>query len=212
VGCLRVKERPGGRYPAGLPSALRPPARTHEGVCYRSAHPARAGLRLALLPFVVSVMPSIDALAVTLSRAPLCAASADSVDAAHGMTSLVLGIGCRRGVALAQIEAAVHLALGAAPLTRVTAVATLDAKADEPALREFCAAHALPLQTYTREQIATMPTLAPPSAAAQARYGVDGVCEPCARLAAGGGPLWRGKLAKDGVTVAIASTQPGEAQ
>jgi cobalamin biosynthesis protein CbiG len=57
-----------------------------------------------------------------------------------------------------------------------------------------------------------MPTLAPPSAAAQARYGVDGVCEPCARLAAAGGPLVRGKLAHDGVTVAIASMQPSNAQ
>jgi cobalt-precorrin 5A hydrolase len=38
------------------------------------------------------------------------------------------------------------------------------------------------------------------------------VSEPCARLAAGGGPLARGKLALDGVTVAVAiAVAAGEA-
>ncbi|RAR59195.1 cobalt-precorrin 5A hydrolase [Paraburkholderia unamae] len=137
-----------------------------------------------------------------------------SFETAQSAPPLVLGIGCKRGVTLAQVEAAVCAALGAWPLERVTAVATLDAKADEPALRAFCAAHALPLRTYTREQIAATPTLAPPSAAAQAQFGVHGVCEPCARLAASGGPLVRGKLALEGVTVAVAiaveTTRPAQ--
>ncbi|HEY4805761.1 MAG TPA: cobalamin biosynthesis protein, partial [Paraburkholderia sp.] len=55
------------------------------------------------------------------------------VEAAHGVLPLVLGIGCRRGVTLAQVEAAVLAALGEWPLERVKAVATLDAKAGEPA-------------------------------------------------------------------------------
>jgi cobalt-precorrin 5A hydrolase len=139
-------------------------------------------------------------------------ATTPALDAASSVTPLVLGIGCRRGVALAQIEAAVTMALGALPLARVRAVATLDEKASEPALRAFCAAHALPLLTYTREQLGATPVLAPPSAAAQARFGVDGVCEPCARVGAGGGPLVRGKVALDGVTVAIASLSPDEAK
>ncbi|CAG9231794.1 Cobalamin biosynthesis protein CbiG [Paraburkholderia tropica] len=127
-----------------------------------------------------------------------------------------MGIGCRQGVTVAQIEAAVRAALGAWPLARVRAVATLDAKIDEPALRAFCAAHALPLQCFTREQVEAMSLQAasqpapdsPPSAAALARFGVPGVCEPCARLAAGGGALVRGKLALDGVTVALAAIAP----
>ncbi|WP_321787533.1 cobalamin biosynthesis protein [Paraburkholderia sp. J94] len=135
-----------------------------------------------------------------------------------------MGIGCRQGVTVAQIEAAVRAALGAWPLARVRAVATLDAKIDEPALRAFCAAHALPLQGFTRGQVEAMSLQAasksasksalqaapdsPPSAAALARFGVPGVCEPCARLAAGGGALVRGKLALDGVTVALAAIAP----
>ncbi|MEX3964735.1 cobalamin biosynthesis protein [Paraburkholderia sp. EG286B] len=137
-------------------------------------------------------------------RASRAASFEATPEPAQRVPPLALGIGCRRGVTLAQVEAAVRAALGAWPLDGVTAVATLDAKAGEPALQAFCAAHALPLQTYTREQLAATPTLAPPSAAAQAQFGVDGVCEPCARLAAGGAPLVRGKLALDGVTVAIA--------
>lgn len=128
-------------------------------------------------------------------------------DADNAAASLVIGVGCRRGVTLAQIEAAVRAALGNGPIKRVVAVATLEAKAEEPALRAFCAAHALTLTTYTREQIATITrqdSLSPPSLAARAHHGVDGVCEPCARLAANGGPLLRAKLALDGVTVAIA--------
>jgi cobalt-precorrin 5A hydrolase len=99
-------------------------------------------------------------------------------------------------------------------------VATLDAKAAEPALLAFCAAHALPLRAFTREQVAALENpleaaletaleadamQSAPSAAAQARFGVAGVCEPCARLAARGGALVRAKLALDGVTVALAA-------
>ncbi|WP_430230293.1 cobalamin biosynthesis protein [Paraburkholderia tropica] len=130
--------------------------------------------------------------------------------------ALAIGIGCRQGVSVAQIEAAVQAALGAWPLANVRAVATLDAKTAEPALRAFCAAHGLPLRGFTREQVqatarqAASDSMADsaPSAAALARFGVPGVCEPCARLAADGGALLRGKLALDGVTVALAAIAP----
>jgi cobalt-precorrin 5A hydrolase len=134
--------------------------------------------------------------------------------------ALALGIGCRSGVTLAQVEAAVQAQLGNRgdggdggdrgewTLAQVKVVATLDAKAAEPALLAFCAAHALPLRTFTREEVASVEAHAlpsAPSAAAQARFGVAGVCEPCACLAAAGGPLVRAKLALDGVTVALAA-------
>lgn len=124
---------------------------------------------------------------------------------AHNAAPLALGLGCRSGVTLAQVEAAVQAALGAWPLARVKTVATLDAKAAEPALLAFCAAHALPLEAFARERVSAMGVQSMPSVAARARFGVQGVCEPCARLAARGGPLVRGKLALDGVTVALAA-------
>lgn len=157
---------------------------------------------------------------------PDAAPAADNAAPLAQAIALAMGIGCRQGVSVAQIEAAVRAALGAWPLARVRAVATLDAKTGEPALRAFCAAHGLPLQGFTREQVQTIAQQAAstsasasdstldcaqdsaPSAAALARFGVPGVCEPCARLAAGGGALLRGKLALDGVTVALAAIAP----
>lgn len=149
---------------------------------------------------------------------PDAAPAADNAAPLAQAIALAIGIGCRQGVSVAQIEAAVQAALGAWPLAHVRAVATLDAKTAEPALRAFCAAHGLPLRGFTREQVQATARQAAsasdsmadsaPSAAALARFGVPGVCEPCARLAADGGALLRGKLALDGVTVALAAIAP----
>lgn len=121
------------------------------------------------------------------------------------MTTLIAGIGCRRGVSAEQIEAAVREALGdALPFAALRAVASIETKADEAGLVEFCTRNALPLHTFTREQIAALDAPINASSAAREHLGVDGVCEPCARLAANGGELLVTKLARDGVTVAIA--------
>nr|WKF61142.1 hypothetical protein HUO10_005669 [Paraburkholderia busanensis] len=96
-------------------------------------------------------------------------------------------------------------ALGASlRIEQIASVASIDSKAHEAGLLEFCARHALPLVFFSREQIAALP-VSTASAAAQAHLGVDGVCEPCALLAAGDGArLVAGKTIHEGVTVAIA--------
>ncbi|MGH8780296.1 cobalamin biosynthesis protein [Paraburkholderia sp.] len=125
---------------------------------------------------------------------------------------LIAGIGCRSGVSAEQIDAALHVALGGRLLTDVRAIATIDAKAQEPGLLAFCERHALPLQVFTREQIAAFTSalsstsiISAPSSIVRARFGIDGVCEPCALLASHDGQLIAGKIACDGVTVALAS-------
>ena len=121
------------------------------------------------------------------------------------MTGLIAGIGCRRGVSAEQIDAAVRDALGAAlPFSALIAVASIDTKANEPGLVAFCARHALPLRTFTRDTIAALDTPIDASPHVRAHLGIDGVCEPCALLAAQGGELLVRKHARDGVTVAIA--------
>ncbi|SIT39750.1 Cobalamin biosynthesis protein CbiG [Paraburkholderia ribeironis] len=99
------------------------------------------------------------------------------------MKTLSVGIGCRRHSSAAHIEAAVRTALGPYALTQIRTVASIDIKADEAGLLEFCARHGLPLQLFSREQIAAT-LIANGSAAVQEHLGVDGVCEPCALLAA----------------------------
>jgi cobalamin biosynthesis protein CbiG len=118
--------------------------------------------------------------------------------------TLSIGIGCKRHTCADQIAAAVQAALGAYPLAAIRTVATIESKADEPGLLEFCARHALPLRIFSRAEVATVSELPTPSSTVRVHLGVDGVCEPCALLAASAGRLLVPKTVLDGVTVAIA--------
>jgi cobalt-precorrin 5A hydrolase len=134
------------------------------------------------------------------------------------MKTLAVGIGCKRGAGVEQVDAAVRSALaatagahGAHSFDDIRAIATIDIKAHEPGIVGFCARHALPLQVFSREQIAgaaaspaaTRTTM--PSPVVRAHLGVDGVCEPCALLVAPNGRLIAPKrVFEGGVTVAIA--------
>ncbi|MEX3613664.1 MAG: cobalamin biosynthesis protein [Burkholderia gladioli] len=131
---------------------------------------------------------------------------------------IVVGVGCRAGKSPEAIEAAIAAALALAlahraglALADIARVATLDAKAGEPGLVACCARHGWPLVAIAREAIAAReePGLPPaddaaPISAAFARFGVEGVCEPCALAAAPHGRLLVPKTIVDGVTVAIA--------
>ena len=122
--------------------------------------------------------------------------------ATEALKPLVIGIGCRKGVSAEQIERAVNHALPGQALTNVREVATIDLKAQEPGLLEFCARHDLPLRVFTLAQIAARPWVTAPSNWVRENIGVDGVCEPCALLACTRGRLIVPKTACDGVTVA----------
>ena len=132
-------------------------------------------------------------------------------DPAAMLAPLTLGIGCCRGVSVEQIQAAVSDILGTRPWHAVQCLATLDIKAQEPALQAFCARTGLQLRTFSAAEINdcchTHPELAH-SSVAHHHLGVGGVCEPCALLAAPGGHLLAPKYVRDGVTVALA-THPG---
>ncbi|CAE6806838.1 cobalamin biosynthesis protein [Paraburkholderia haematera] len=99
------------------------------------------------------------------------------------MKTLAIGIGCRLHSSAEQIEAAVRAALGSHAFDEIGAIASIDTKAHEAGLLEFCARHALPLKLFSRAQIAAI-SVDEPSAAAREHLGLDGVCEPCALLAA----------------------------
>lgn len=101
--------------------------------------------------------------------------------------SLVLGIGCDRGISCQQIEDFVHATLRAHRLSTkcVRNVATVDVKQDEVGLQEFCKKHKLELVCYTSEQLKDIK--APnPSATVEKYVGTPGVSEPAAMLSSGG--------------------------
>jgi cobalt-precorrin 5A hydrolase len=120
------------------------------------------------------------------------------------MKTLSLGIGCRQNTSAGEIEAAVRAALGPLSFDDISSIATLDIKAREPGLIEFCTWYSLPLLPFSRAEIDSAPGPRTPSAAS-AHLGIEGVCEPCALLAAPGGHLLVPKRVLGGVTVAIAS-------
>lgn len=127
--------------------------------------------------------------------------------ASEALKPLVIGIGCRKDVSAARIEVAVRKALGARRLDEVREIATVDIKAEEPGLREFCAQQGLPLRVFARAALAARPWVTQASDWVQQNLGLDGVCEPCALLACTRGSLLVPKLSFDGVAVAVVADQ-----
>lgn len=123
---------------------------------------------------------------------------------------LILGIGCRRGVSVEQIDEAIHMALNQSQrsLEDIRKIATVDLKGDEPALLEWCRGHQLPLHTIQRELLKNRPWVTKTSDWVMQNIGVAGVCEPCALLASDRGRLILEKTALNGVTVAIVDDPP----
>lgn len=127
--------------------------------------------------------------------------------ATEAIKPLTVGIGCRKGVPAARIEAAVMQALKSAGdygIGDVREMATVDLKAGEPGLLEFCARYDLPLRVFARADLAARPWVGKPSDWVRQNVGLDGVCEPCALVASARGSLLVPKTSLDGVAVAVA--------
>lgn len=125
--------------------------------------------------------------------------------ATEALKPLSIGVGCRKGVPEERIGAAVVAALNACGrrLDEVRELATVDLKAQEPGLLAFCAAQAIPLRVFARATLAARQWVSQPSEWVKQNVGLDGVCEPCALLAAPRGTLLVPKMAVDGVAVAV---------
>lgn len=131
-------------------------------------------------------------------------AEATSQDA--GRRLLVLGLGCERGTPPSEL---VDLAVSvAADLKDVAFVATLDARADEPAMHAVARHFSVPLVTFPAIRLeAETPRLANPSEIVFAHTGCHGVAEAAALAQAGaGGRLVVEKTKSAHATVAIAES------
>lgn len=142
--------------------------------------------------------------------------------------NLVLGIGCRRGVPAERIASHVDASLRticpegmdeAAWIRlmhqRITAVASIDRKADEKGLADYCEVLGVTPVFYSAEDLAAVPDPGAMSGSAagegafsssafvEETVGVDNVCERSAVLCSGG-RLILPKTAGGGVTVAAA--------
>ncbi|MFT3962636.1 cobalamin biosynthesis protein [Propionivibrio sp.] len=99
---------------------------------------------------------------------------------------LALGLGCDRGTPLATLEAAVEQALGAcgAGLADVAAVASIDLKADEPALLQLAEKRGWTIRFHPAAELARV-NVPNPSATVRRHTGTPSVSEAAALLAAG---------------------------
>ncbi len=101
---------------------------------------------------------------------------------------LAVGVGCARGTAPATLTALVTGTLAAAGLApgAVGVVASLDLKADEPAVHAAAAALGVPARFFPAERLAReTPRLATPSAVVERAVGCPGVAEGAALAAVG---------------------------
>lgn len=117
---------------------------------------------------------------------------------------LHIGVGCRKNTSKAAISQAVLGALDRMKLDprAVKTVASIDLKAHEPGLLDFCREQGFPVCFYTADELRAVPGDFTSSAFVQKVTGVDNVCERAALL--GADHLILKKTAENGVTLAIA--------
>ncbi len=129
--------------------------------------------------------------------------------ATEAMKSLVVGVGCRKGISAEKIKNAIDGALGERSLNDVREIATIDLKANEPGLLEYCTKHNIPLRVFSSRHVKDRPWVTEPSDWVKQNVGVVGVCEPCALMASVRGSLVVSKFRLDGVAVAIVEDKRG---
>ena len=122
---------------------------------------------------------------------------------------VTLGVGCHRNIELSALETAFEAVLSKSGCHRLAVfqAASLDLKKDEPALVQFCKNHGFPFITYTAGELSAVPGEYSGSEFVKKITGVDNVCERAAVLASGG-RLINKKEAGNGVTMALAISEP----
>lgn len=121
--------------------------------------------------------------------------------------SLVLGIGCKKNTDSVKIERAVRKGLEEAEFSMeaLGLLCSIDLKAKEEGILEFCHKYQIPSRFYSSEELQKLPGSFSASAFVKSITGVDNVCERAALLGAGkNGKLLVKKQALDGVTLAVA--------
>lgn len=118
---------------------------------------------------------------------------------------VTLGVGCKKGVSAATLAEAYQMTLAKAGCheAAVCQVCSIDMKAQETGLLEFCAGRGLPLVCFNAAQLAALPGSYTGSEFVQKITGVDNVCER-ASIAGSNGVLLSSKNAGNGVAMALA--------
>ena len=128
-----------------------------------------------------------------------------------------VGIGCKHGKTFDEISAFLEENLSDEVRENMCAIASIDIKKHEIGLMEIAQYHHIPFVTYTADELAAVPGEFSESDFVREKTGVSNVCERAAVKCAGGGNtdcagddgvLICKKIAKDGMTVAVAKRRP----
>ncbi|MGM3304541.1 cobalamin biosynthesis protein [Anabaena sp. WFMT] len=101
------------------------------------------------------------------------------------LQDLWVGIGCQKGISYQLINAAIKKVFRENQIayTGVVGIATIEFKASEVGLREFCQVHNFPLKTFTAEVLSSV-CVPNPGKIIKAAVGTPSVAEASAILAA----------------------------
>ncbi|MFP4393568.1 MAG: cobalt-precorrin 5A hydrolase [Desulfohalobiaceae bacterium] len=123
--------------------------------------------------------------------------------------SLVLGLGCNRGTSGQEILELIlqNLIKQNLSLTSIAALASIQAKSDEPGLIQAAYSLKVPLEFVSSEEIGQVQT-PNPSKAVFAHMGVYSVCEAAAMIKARSSKLLMAKTKSKNATLAIARREP----
>ncbi|MFC2071364.1 cobalt-precorrin 5A hydrolase [Chloroflexota bacterium] len=126
--------------------------------------------------------------------------------------SLVLGIGCNKGVSCSRIEEAITQVFieNRLSMQSIRNLATVDIKEKEKGLLEYIEKHELSLDLYPREALKQIDYPSSPSSFALNNVGVPAVCEPAALLSSNNGRLVVPKMKMKDITIAIARVSYAE--
>lgn len=117
----------------------------------------------------------------------------------------VLGVGCRRNIAISVLEEKIEklFAQAGSKDRRIDAVATIQRKADEPALLELCRRIGCDLVIVPDEEVRQVESRFPGSDFVRKTTGLSCVAEPCAYLVSRCGQPLAKRLQEDGVSLAL---------
>jgi cobalamin biosynthesis protein CbiG len=124
------------------------------------------------------------------------------------VSAVVVGAGCSRGCGADELLALIDGALATAGATAadVRALATVDAKADEPGLREAARRRGWPLRTHPASALSAV-AVPTPSPVVAAHVGTPSVAEAAALLTAGAADLLVTKRRSANATCALAAME-----
>lgn len=119
--------------------------------------------------------------------------------------NLIIGIGCKKGTPEETIREAVSRVMqnNQIDFSRIRAVASIDLKANEPGILDFCRKNHLPYYTYSAVKLMDLSGEFTASPFVEHVTGADNICERSAVLCSGGKLVIK-KQAYRGVTVACA--------